>query len=93
MKKGFKDLKVGDAVYLCGKNVFYKHILKRVTIKNGYIELTYYMQYSYSSSLYVPVNKGKASSIKISCGTLYISKRAFRRNLLKNIEIMINGED
>lgn len=83
MKKTFSSLKEGDILYeLFGSFCFRKSTIYKIRQIEGYIEI-YTGQYSIP--YYIPLNHSNATQVKSGNTMIFISKKRFKKAVMKKL--------
>lgn len=89
--KTFKDLQIGDKVYLG----FFSHFVQRIEYINGYLRLTLHYDKDRPKctfigwDYYIPMNHINANNVKTRHGQLFISKKQYIKHMNKLIDDQI----
>ena len=81
--KTFKDLKVGDKIYIG----FYAKFIQYIEYIKGYLHIYYFSErekpkYSLSSDIYIPFNHLKANNVKIGYKHIFVSERRYKKYVM-----------
>lgn len=81
--KTFKDLKVGDKIYIG----FYAKFIRYIEYVEGYLHIYYFSErekpkYAYSDDLYIPFNHLNANNVKIGNRHVFVSEKRYKKYIM-----------
>ena len=81
--KTFKDLQVGDKIYIG----FYAKFVQYIKYVEGYLQIYYFQErekpkYAYSSALLIPLNHIKSNNVKIGNRHIFISESRYKKYIM-----------
>lgn len=81
--KTFKDLQVGDKIYIG----FYAMFVQYIKYVEGYLHIYYFSErkkptYAFSNDLYIPFNHINANNVKIGNRHVFVSESRYKKYVM-----------
>lgn len=81
--KTFKDLQVGDKIYIG----FYAKFVQYIEYVEGYLHIHYFSErkkpkYAYSEALFIPLNHINANNVKIGNRHVFVSESRYKKYIM-----------
>ena len=81
--KTFKDLQVGDKIYIG----FYAEFVQYIEYVKGYLQIYYFSErekpkYAYSDTIFIPLNHINANNVKVGSRHIFISESRYKKYIM-----------
>lgn len=89
--KTFKDLQVGDKIYIG----FYAEFVQYIEYVEGYLHIYYFSErkkpkYAYSDAIFIPLNHINANNAKIGNRHVFVSESGYKKHVMDIMNSQIN---
>ena len=91
MVKTFKNLQVGDKIYIG----FYAEFVQYIEYVEGYLCIYYFPErekpkYAFTNTIYIPLNHIGANNVKIGNRHIFVSERRYKKYITDFMNSQLN---